>query len=280
MLYDGWVEDIAKRFQRKLDEVAADYNFDYGIEFEISLAEVLRQVLPERAGVCRGFVVSRDGQKAGDDIIIYDKSRFPTLRSLGGRLERKERVPAEAVLAYIEAKYTLGIDGDGGQSLDKACRQLELVKRLPRFSGAGSLSPWYTAIIARGLRGDNSCAGGHAEQLAQRTDMLSLGLCAVPDVILAGQVIALPATIARDANRITSVHIRQTKTAETETVFVEVPGHAFGIAVLHLLWSIGGADNVGMPWEDMIVEALGGESARIFAVLAQPGTSLEHSWAR
>jgi len=91
----------------------AVHNFDYGDEFEIALCEVLRTILPGRAAVCRGYVIAQDGRMAGDDIIVFDATRFPVLRALGDDLSRKEKVPAEAVLAYIEAKHTLSTFREG-----------------------------------------------------------------------------------------------------------------------------------------------------------------------
>jgi hypothetical protein len=128
MLYDGWLLDIAARFQTRFNQIKAEFNFDFGPEFEIALATVLREFLPQRAGVCRGFVVSADGRKAGDDIIIYDKSRFPTLRSLGDDLAKKEQIPFEGVLAYVEAKHRLDLEGRGDGSLEKALAQIAAVK--------------------------------------------------------------------------------------------------------------------------------------------------------
>jgi hypothetical protein len=81
-----------------LKRIETEHNFEYGAEFEIALCEVLRQVLPSRVGVCRGYVVSEDGTKAGDDIILFDAARFPTLRLLGESLALKEQVPVEASL--------------------------------------------------------------------------------------------------------------------------------------------------------------------------------------
>ena len=87
------------------------YSFDYGPEFEIAVCEVLRIALPDRFGVARGYVVSADGSFAGDDIIIYEKARFPTLGLRGkDSYLKKEYIPAEAVYCYIEAKHTLHIE--------------------------------------------------------------------------------------------------------------------------------------------------------------------------
>ena len=55
---------------------------------------MLRIFLPSKYGVCRGFVVNRHGDKAGDDIIIYDQEKFPTLRLLPkDDFSLKEEIP-------------------------------------------------------------------------------------------------------------------------------------------------------------------------------------------
>jgi|ERR1019366_520635 hypothetical protein len=133
-LYNDWLPQVAQRFQQKFESIQVAHNFDLGNEFEVAVAEVLREILPRRFGVCRGFVVARNGERAGDDIIVFDAQAFPTLRALATDLSRKEAVPAEAVLAYIEAKHTLHVEGEErvGQSLAKATSQVDLVKRIPR----------------------------------------------------------------------------------------------------------------------------------------------------
>lgn len=113
-LYNNWLGKLAERFQAKFDDIQTIYNFEYGDEFEVALCEVLKSIIPRRASVCRGFVVAKDGTLAGDDIIIFDSTRFPALRAIGEDLSRKEQVPAEAVLAYIEAKHTLYVHGSSG----------------------------------------------------------------------------------------------------------------------------------------------------------------------
>lgn len=78
-------------------------------------------------GICRGFVVDKHGNTAGDDIIIYDQELYPTLRFLDtdNQFAQKEQIPVEAVYAYIEAKHTLNAD-----SLKKAVKQVSAVKKL------------------------------------------------------------------------------------------------------------------------------------------------------
>lgn len=131
-LYGDYVKRLANLFEAKLLSIEATYGFQYGEEYEVVLCEALRSALPMRYGVCRGFVIDRDGRQAGDDVVIYDQHRFPTLR-LRHRddFSRKEQIPVEAVYAYIEAKHTLVIEGgDSNASLRKASLQAKAVKDL------------------------------------------------------------------------------------------------------------------------------------------------------
>lgn len=59
---------------------------------------MLEDILPAKYGVCRGFVVAANGEKAGDDLIIYDKMSNPTLRSgMSRQFPVKEQIPVDAV---------------------------------------------------------------------------------------------------------------------------------------------------------------------------------------
>lgn len=130
-LYDNYVREISERFDQALARIKAEHNFEYGAEFEIAICKTLRAVLPQKYGICRGYVVSPLGEKAGDDIILYDRMRFPTLRALEtDNFASKEQVPVEAVYAYIEAKHSICIEGDGGTSFQKALNQVGQVKML------------------------------------------------------------------------------------------------------------------------------------------------------
>ncbi|MFK7803237.1 MAG: DUF6602 domain-containing protein [Anaerolineae bacterium] len=133
MFYDDYIKRISERFLKEMESIRAEYNFDNGPEFEIALCKVLRLILPEVYGICRGFVVTQNGEKAGDDIIIYDQFRFPTLAFRDpNEFARKEYIPIEAVYGYIEAKNTVNMDGgaEDGQSLVKAIEQVQRVKKL------------------------------------------------------------------------------------------------------------------------------------------------------
>jgi len=122
--------DFLWNFQKKIDTffttIKANFNFDLGDEFEIQICKLLQAFLPSKYGICRGFVVNRNGDKAGDDIIIYDQERFPTLRLLPkDDFSLKEEIPIEAVYAYLEVKHNLT-----EESLSKAISQIVSVKKL------------------------------------------------------------------------------------------------------------------------------------------------------
>lgn len=126
-LYGGFIERLSRKVEARLDDIEAVFNFDLGDEFEIAMCMVLEDLLPEKFGVCRGFVVSSDGQKAGDDVIIYDKLACPTLRPGSGiRFATKEQIPIEGVYAYIECKHSI----KGEEVFSKAVEQARAVKSL------------------------------------------------------------------------------------------------------------------------------------------------------
>ncbi len=135
MAYTKLIENISTSIESQLKEISTRYNFDYGDEFEIAICELLSKILPAKYGICRGFVVTETDEFGGDDIIIYDKDRFPTLRLLGeNKFEKKQDIPVEAVYAYIEAKHTLFLnEKKSGQSILKAYEQVHKVKSLARL---------------------------------------------------------------------------------------------------------------------------------------------------
>lgn len=168
-LYNNFLSNISKKFLKNFDEISAIYNFDNGDEFEVALCKSLRAILPQHYGICRGSIFTIDGNFVGDDIIIYDQFHFPTLRLLeDNTFAQKQQIPFEAVFAYIEAKNTIILDGEGGNTLHKAWEQCKAIKKLKReeikysINGIPFLKPlphWptignpiYTAIFARGIR--------------------------------------------------------------------------------------------------------------------------------
>jgi hypothetical protein len=97
------------------------------MEFEVAMCVLLEEILPAKFGVCRGFVVTEDGRRAGDDLIIYDKMSCPTLRANKGlHYAAKEQIPVEAVYAYIECKHSL----TESSVFEKAMSQVREVKNI------------------------------------------------------------------------------------------------------------------------------------------------------
>ena len=275
LMYDDYLRKVAERFEHRFADIAAEFNFELGVEFEITLCRVLRQVLPQRYGVCRGYVVTRDGSKRGDDIIIYARDGFPTLRLVEQEgFERKESIPVEAVYAYVEAKHTLCIEGEGGQSLSKACAQVRAVKSLPRSVvpwtfqdpyvaqlGAKAEPPTYWpesrnqmfgAILARYVR-QRQGADPLDEAAAIKGSLAAtnFGDPPHPDLIVAGaDVVCLP-TIHHGfhtpfqipgASHLSSCHVQ---------------GLAFGIGICSLLFALDMMRIGPMPWPTRIAEVIG-----------------------
>lgn len=270
MLYDGWMEKMSARFVQELSSIESEHNFELGGEFESVLVEFLKRVLPSRFGVCRGYVVARDGAKAGDDIIIYDQARFPTLRVLQRDSARKEYVPAEAVIAYIEAKHTLHVHGSGGQALAKGCEQVRAVKSLPRearplsevvpfvdLKGAMEFdtppgfpkirNPWYGAIIARKFNPADTTPMGLLEAVRD----LPLPL---PDLIVAGDLVIVPARVVK-AER-ASVGVRPIFDPAHTTLIAARVRNSFGFGIAHLLWAAEMIELGGVPWIEILGETI------------------------
>jgi len=171
-VYNNFLNNISKKFLKNFDEISAIYNFDNGDEFEIALCKSLRSILPQQYGICRGSIFTIDGDFVGDDIIIFDQYHFPTLRLLeDNTFAQKQQIPYEAVFAYIEAKNTIILEGEGGNTLHKAWSQCKAVKDLKRKEVKYSKysindipfltplphwptigNPIYTAIFSRGIR--------------------------------------------------------------------------------------------------------------------------------
>lgn len=125
--YGGYIERLSRKVEARLADIEAIFNFDLGAEFEIAICALLEDILPAKFGVCRGFVVTEDGRKAGDDLIIYDKMSCPMLRAnISRQYSIKEQIPVEAVYAYIECKHSI----NDPAVVEKAIAQTRSVKEL------------------------------------------------------------------------------------------------------------------------------------------------------
>lgn len=277
MAYSNFLENINQKFQALFNEISAEYNFDNGPEFEIALCKVLRIILPNKYGVCRGFVVSIDDQIAGDDIIIYDQERFPTLRLLQDpTFAQKQKVPVEAVYAYIEAKHTLCLEGDGGQSLNKSLQQIKAVKEIPRMkvpltqitpqvalaSYIANRSPYwpdygnpiFTAIISRQVRLQTGKPVLKSDEFFPHF----LGYCNIlsktnltTDLIIAGSdVVAIPAVKTQIESPFFMDEISKLSVVNTN-------GQAFGVGLTSMMFAFDYITLGKIHWPTILANGLG-----------------------
>lgn len=282
-MYNNFVDKINTRVDAILSEIETIYNFDLGDEFEIGICKLLKVLLPEKYGVCRGHVITKDGKQAGDDIIIYDKHNFPILRMLNeDSLWRKQFIPVEAVYAYIEAKNTLYINSDtsNGQSLGKAINQVNLVKSLPRASKPiGDIdryikfgetkqnmqgwpkirNPMYGCILSRNIKLNKTDS---ATSINQESLRAYLYLCTnpkspkyvndikYPDLIIAGKDhIAVPKI---DSELKSPFLIDGESCLDT---FSNTQGKAFGIGLSTFIYALNAIDLKDMYWPEIIADA-------------------------
>jgi hypothetical protein len=279
MVYGDYLQNISAKFQNLFGEISAEHNFDYGDEFEIALCKVLRTLLPSKFGICRGFAVTLDGTLAGDDILIFDHERFPTLRLLESNdFAQKQRIPIEAVYAYIEAKHTIVLNGDDGQSLSKACKQVEAVKRLPRQSIAlnqitpqmqiemGGIfqintkpfwpttrNPMYGAVVARHVRSDaHSSVEGQEliESSRQRVLQIPQQSSAPPDLLVLGQDIVCVPTVGTQIE--SPFFIIGTSTLAT----CPTPTKSFAAGMSALSWALDYIELGTILWPAVVAEGL------------------------
>lgn len=125
--YSSFTQRLSRLVSARFSEIEAIYNFEFGNEMEVALCQIISSVLPDKFGVCRGFVINQKGNRAGDDIIIYDRMNFPLIRkSISTDFLLKHQVPVEAVYSYIECKSSINTQ----EVLNKAFDQVRNVKKL------------------------------------------------------------------------------------------------------------------------------------------------------
>lgn len=286
--FSRWTRDVGRRCLARFDAITVGMNLDYGDEFEIAFSELLRTILSNRFGVCRGYAFDKSSF-AGDDIIVYDAHASPTLRGLGAELALKEFVPVQAVVAYVEAKHRLFLtDFDGGeptkhagQTLRRACEQTTKVKKLvrdrvPLAQLDGVLfpvepqtdsgwpkrrNPLLTMVVARsfvhkGTESPGVCA------LKQLFALKGAGL-STPDIIVAGKLLLLPVDLEGripNAARTDIVYPRPILCSSTELVAVELDDDeaAFGAALALLSWGAGWIRVGPLPWSELIQQGAAG----------------------
>lgn len=284
LIYGDFIEGVARSFAEALADIEAVHNFELGTEFELALCHTLRRVLPQRFGICRGYLVNSAGETAGDDVIIYERLRHPTsrLRREEEYYARKEKIPIEAAFAYIEAKHTLEIGGESAASLRKAVSQAAASKRLclqrdpvpltqiaqgvnlganltaqPSPGWPDTRNPFYTAVIARHVRlQSGSPVVQNASEIEHALVGQNLAADLLPDFILAGTSnVALPVLPFGPGERtIISPFSLQ---GRTELACRVADGIGFGVALVHLLWALDYIELGTMPWSRILGDSLG-----------------------
>lgn len=281
--YKDFIQVISNQFISGLSTIKAEYNFDYGDEFEFALCSVLSSILPEQFGVVRGHLVSIDNRTAGDDIIIFEKSRFPTLAlRKKNDFSRKEFIPIEAAYCYIEAKHTLTIKGDSAQSLSRACQQVSDAKQLiqertPRDGtyiskylnvnqGPGVnlelpedfpdfVNPAYGVVMAKNVRLKNGKdIIIDPDEIINELKNTAISSELSPDLIVLGDsVIVLPTLVKPEGKVVRSPFYIEGKSALN---LLKVPNKSYGIAVASLMSALDWIELGVMPWHKIIVDGL------------------------
>ena len=280
-IYNNYLSNISAKYSALMGDVSANFNFDLGTEFELVICEVLKKVLPKKYGVCRGFLVSKDGEVKGDDIIIYDRSRFPQIRLFDeSDLAHKQEIPIEAAYAYIEAKNSLinGIDSKGkGNSFKKALRQVSEVKELVSkretihvknafnpyismdvvpYSGRENwpkeINPFFTAIMAPRVKTTRGCDVVVAKDIGNELkgvydDKYS------PDLIVAGNDVCFLPTVEG------TYHSPFCIEDSSSLSHYNVDKHAFSVGMCSLIYALDTICLGIMPWPSIIEDALNKE---------------------
>ncbi|KAA3656345.1 MAG: hypothetical protein DWQ04_31385 [Chloroflexi bacterium] len=280
--YKDYVSTLSKRLEAALSTIETEHNFEFGSEFEIALCQTLRMALAERFGISRGYVVDMLGEARGDDIVIYEQARFPTLAMRErNNFSRKEFVPLEATYSYIEAKHTINLEGNDPQSLLKACEQVSKVKELAStrpaitpsqigpYLNMGSLfkanmppdfpetlNPMFGIIFARHVRSSKGKPKiTDAEEIQSILTQISISTTYAPDLIILGENnVILPVLPNNDESR----SLRSPFFIEGKSLYhpIVVDGVAFGIGLLSLMAALDWIQLGVMSWHKILVNAL------------------------
>jgi hypothetical protein len=109
-----------------LSRTVADHPGTLGDATELDWAGMLRDVLPQRYGVSKAFVVdARERRSEQLDVVIHDRHFSPLLFEVGGA----RFIPAESVYAVFEVKQQVN-----KEQLEYVGNKLKSVRRLSRTS--------------------------------------------------------------------------------------------------------------------------------------------------
>jgi hypothetical protein len=253
--YNGYIQRLSKKVAARLNDIEAIYNFDLGDEFEIAMCHLLSDFLPEKFGVCRGFVVSESGEIAGDDLIIFDKMFFPVLRPMHGNdFSIKQQIPIEAVYSYIECKNSINDEGVFNKALSqvRAVKSLILqraVKNNPDFEENGPIynnkaRDWPRNFPKR--KNQPFCAIISRSSNGFFPDKVTLDP-SNPDLMILGEDRAATQTVNLGPDGIKSA-LFYDEDYLASLVIEEVKGDAFGIGIVTLLHALGWIELLPIEW--------------------------------
>ncbi|HCQ13811.1 DUF6602 domain-containing protein [Flavobacterium sp.] len=279
-LYDDFILKLSERFNRRLEDIENDYNFELGDEFEFAICDILKDLLPSKFGVTRGFVVTKDGLKGGDDIIIYDRNKFPTLRNRDrNEYYRLENIPVEAVYAYIEAKNTIKYEFEKKDCVFfKAFEQATNVKKLiatressnilsfnPYFKESPFLTkeikkskllpsinnPAFTCIVSRNFDFKSPTITTPDEFTVEFLieNILIPKQEIIPDIIVLNKDIVMYPRIFEDGQFKESVLFNHNEKDNLSYQIIVRKNIAYGIFLSHLLFALDWIKLGKMPWD-------------------------------
>ncbi len=280
MKYNDYLKRISNQFKTRFDEIDPEFNFDQGNEFEIHLATLFSELLPDKYGVCRGFVTPQDGKQEGDDIIIFDKFSFPLLKPNNQPpFTIKESVPVESTYAYIEAKNTLElIKKDKGNSIHKAVSQVKTIKSIPRevrsindgidgiTLGQGFnynllpgdpqiLNPMYGVVFSRGVRKNGKIIN---DPKTIRDELRNIQLPAnnSVDLIIAGKDVVIIPTKTENNSALQKLEGPFFVEKRHNLTVLIVPDLAYGFGITMVQWALQKIKLNPIDWRDVLGEAI------------------------
>jgi hypothetical protein len=279
MLYDDYLRSLNDRAVEAFSKIDIGTNLDYGPEAEGAVHTWLRQTLPAKYGVCKGYIVNETGDRAGDDLILFDPVNFPSLRADGPpRFDRKEKIPVQAAYGYLEIKNVLSLEaGDeasSGQSLAKAVQQVAKAKRLIDGRAAPRRSGWprvgypdrddwaFGAIICNGVRSKKGQPlvedpNAIAAQISEALERIELPVKDMPNLIIAGaKCVFHPIAVLPDSTGGKAVHPVPFTTNECRFASVVFEGQdvqiGFGFGLAFMLHALGGIALPAFRWDVLL----------------------------
>lgn len=132
MKLNSTFQKISAKFNIDFDELAAEHghNLTAGEAREHALIELLREYLPKRVGVDRGFVIDAHGDESQQmDVVIYDNTVGTVFKA-----NNVKYFPCETVVAVGEVKSNI----TSGHKLTDALAKIASAKALDRGNSGKS----------------------------------------------------------------------------------------------------------------------------------------------